>query len=109
DGEATGVATEIEHAAAGAETCNGLAIVALVDEETGLVLAAGSDAKLHPVLTDDARRRRFGRAAIERLLLLDVFLGKPVELASGKMLTENVLDHGAKTIHPSGKNLQHDR
>ena len=56
-----------------------LAVVALVEEEAGLVLAARGDAELQPVLGDDVRRRRLGRPAVERLLLADVLLGELVE------------------------------
>ena len=50
DREAAGVAAQVEHAAAGAELGEHPAIVALVDEEAGLVLAAGRDAEAHAVL-----------------------------------------------------------
>ena len=50
DREAAAVATQIENALAGAETGQGLAIVALVEEKPRLVLAAGCDAELQPVL-----------------------------------------------------------
>ena len=54
DGEAAGVAAQIEHALAAAERGEALAIVALIEEEAGLVLAAGGDAEPHAMLGDDA-------------------------------------------------------
>ena len=83
NGETAGVAAEIEHAAAGAEGGQRPAVVALVEKEAGLVLAAGGHAEADAVFRDDFRRRRFRGVAVERLLFLDVLLGEPVEAASG--------------------------
>ena len=86
-----------------------LAIVALIEKEAGLVLAARRDAEAHAVLADDLGRRRFRRPAIERFLLLDVLLGEPVESAVGKVAREGRLDGRPEAIHAGGEELQHDQ
>ena len=109
DREAAGVAAQIEHRLAGAETGQRAAIVALIEKEAGLVLAARRHPKADAVLGDDRRRRRFGGPAIERFLLLNVLLGEPVERTPGKMPQQNLLKDRAEAKHAGGEELQHDR
>ena len=90
DGEAAGVAAQVEDAFACTEAGKILAVVALIDEEAGLVLAAGRDAEAHAVLRDRERSRRLRRAAVERFLLAHVLFREPVELRFGEMLGENI-------------------
>src|SRR5262249_10541119 len=78
DGEAARVAAQVDHAPAAAERGEVLTIVALVEEEARLVLAPRGDSETHAMLPDHGRRGRVRRAAVKRLLLLDVFLGEPV-------------------------------
>src|SRR5207244_1389558 len=90
------------------ELCKRFALVALIQKEARLVLASGSDAEAEPVFADDPWRRRLGRAAIERFLLLHMILGEPVKGASGKVLGEYRLDDFAEAIHP-GREEFHDQ
>ena len=110
DGEAAGVAAQVEHALARAERGQQPAVVALVEEEAGLVLAARRHAEAHAVLGDDLRRRRLRRPAIERLLLLDVLLGEPVEAARRDNAPPAPPGCAArKRYMPGGEELQHQR
>src|SRR5262249_16737342 len=67
----------------------------------------GRDSEADAVLADDVWRRRLGRPAIERFLLLDVLLGEPVISTLGKVRRESVLDGLTKAIHPRREKLQH--
>ena len=64
-GEAAGIAAQVEDTLARAETRQQLSIVALVEKEAGLVLAAGGDAEADAMFGDHGRRRRLGLPAIE--------------------------------------------
>ena len=86
-----------------------LAIVALVEEEAGLVLAAGGDAEADAMFRDDFRRRRLRRPAIERFLLLNVLLGEPVETGCRDSEPPEPLWIAlTEAIHAGGEKLQHD-
>src|SRR5439155_8659989 len=80
--KATGVTAQVEHALAATEAGQRLAIVALVEEVTGLVLAARRHAEALAMLGDGRRRRRLPRPVVERLLLLNMLLREPVELGA---------------------------
>jgi hypothetical protein len=56
---------------------------------------------------DDLRRRWLRIAAVERLLLLDVLLGEPVEAAARIVRRQRVLDRPTKAIHPRREELHH--
>ena len=65
DGEAAGVAEEVDDVDAGGEGADGAAVLALVEEEAGLLAVQDVDGEADVVLADlDGRRRR---AAVERL------------------------------------------
>ena len=109
DGESPRVAAQIEHALAGTEASQQGPVVALIDEEAGLVLTPGCDAESHPVLRNDARRRRRHLMTVERLLLLHVLLGEPVELAVRELLGQNVLQHLTQAEHAGREEFEHNR
>src|SRR5262249_3913605 len=77
--ESAGVAAQIQHPAAFAEAGEHPAVVALIGEKAGLVLAARRHSKPHAVFANQCWRRRFRGMAIKRLLLLDMLFREPIE------------------------------
>src|SRR6185312_13846466 len=67
DGEAAGVAEEVDDVDAGGERADGAAVVALIEEEAGLLTVQDVDGEADAVLADRHRRRR--RGAVEQLAL----------------------------------------
>ena len=65
DGEAAGVAEEVDDVDAGGEGADGAAVLALIEEEAGLLAVEDVDGEADAVLADLDRRRR--RAAVEQL------------------------------------------
>ena len=64
-GEAAGVAEQVDHLDAGGERADGAAVLALIEEEAGLLPVEHVDGEAHAVLADlDGRRRR---AAVQHL------------------------------------------
>ena len=100
DGESARVAAEVQDSLARAEVRQIVPVVALVEEEAGLVFAARRHTKANSMLGDDPGRGRIGRAAVERFLLADVLFGEPVEYASRKMLPEDIHEHLPDSVHP---------
>ena len=109
DAEAAGVAADVEHAFAAAELGEALAVVALIEKEARLVLAARRDAKLQPVLENHVRRRRLRSPAIERFLLPHVLFREPVELGIRVVNRECIHDRAALLVHPGSEEFEHDR
>src|SRR5262249_42618103 len=95
------------HRASRTEGSQFLAIRALVEEKPRLVLAAGGHAKAQTVLANHRGWRRLRRTAVERLLLLYMFLCKPIELTVGEVAREGGLDGAATAVHAGGKELQY--
>ena len=96
DSEAARIAAEVEHAAAarrGDQFAPALAVVALVAEEPGLVLATDLHEELGVVLSDRywlaAMRRTAGRA-IKAFLLLRIVVAKGKNLCIGELRQQRV-------------------
>ena len=109
DREAARVAAQVEDAPAGAEGCQQAAIVALIEEEAGLVLAARGHPEADAMLGDRLWRRGLGRPAVERFLLLHVLLGEPVKSARRVVLLQDGLDDRPEAVHARGEELQHQQ
>ena len=104
DRETAGVAAQVEHALAGAQVREPFAVVALVGEEAGLVRARGATRKRMPCSVMIAGAAGSRAAAVERLLLLHVLLGEPVEAAAGEMRAQRLVDPLAVAEHAGAKN-----
>src|SRR5690606_35350156 len=109
DAEATRVATQVEHALAVAEFGEQFAVLALVDEETGLVLATRRCMELHAVLVDDGWLRCRRSRAVETLLLLHVIFRVGINRAIGEMLEQATADQIALLEHARREVLDHER
>src|SRR5207237_134891 len=96
-----------EDALAAAERCQQAPVVALVEEEAGLVFGPRRHAEAHSVLGDDLRRRRFRLAAVKRLLLLNVFLSEPVEATALIVPRQGVLDRLPEAVHSRREELHY--
>ena len=99
------VATKVQNATAGAKSGESLAVVTLIEKETGFVLTAGSDAKTHAVFRNNCGRRRLGRPAIKGFLFLNVFFREPIANAVGELACQDFLDDGSEAKHPGREKL----
>src|SRR5207245_3038677 len=108
DGEAAGVAEAVEHFASRRERAHALAVLALVEEETGLLALLDVHPEIQPVFDDRAARRgavaaHEARARLEALELARLGIGALVDRLAAGQLGERVEDRVAPTLDAGGE------
>src|SRR5262249_16912862 len=112
DREAAGVAEAVEHLAARGELAHALPVLALIEEEAGLLALLDVDAEVEPVLDDRAARRvavaaREADAGGQRLELAHLGVGALEDRLRRGELRERVEDRVAPALDARGEELRH--
>src|SRR5205814_5728594 len=112
DGEAAGIAEAVEHLAPGGKRAHAVAVLALVEEEAGLLALRDVDAKVEPVFDDRAARggaiaAHEARARFEPFELAGLGIGALVDRLAAGQLGERIEDRIAPALDAGGEKLRH--